>query len=171
MTDTTRRLSSAAWAAQPDNETLLLQLIADGLHDHQIAARLGVADHSVKKMVISLLNRWKAGDRTHLVYLACRRGRLTVGMRRCGAGSLTPAEFRRQRTVLSDRLTARQAAVLPLLAKGFTDAAIGREIGRAQCMVIKYVAGARRVLDATDRTNLVYKACWYGLLPLGDTNG
>ena len=55
-------------------ETEVLVLLADGLSNKAIAARLGVSDQTVKFHVASICGKLAAGNRTEAVRRALRRG-------------------------------------------------------------------------------------------------
>jgi DNA-binding NarL/FixJ family response regulator len=55
-------------------EREVLQLVALGLANKQIAARLAISEHTVKFHVASVLSKLGAGSRTEAVHLAARRG-------------------------------------------------------------------------------------------------
>jgi DNA-binding NarL/FixJ family response regulator len=55
-------------------EQEVLQLVALGLANKQIAARLAISEHTVKFHVASVLSKLGAGSRTEAVHLAARRG-------------------------------------------------------------------------------------------------
>jgi DNA-binding NarL/FixJ family response regulator len=55
-------------------EREVLQLIAVGLANKQIATRLDISEHTVKFHVAALLSKLGAGSRTEAVHLAARRG-------------------------------------------------------------------------------------------------
>ena len=56
----------------------VLQLIADGLANKSIAARLGISDQTVKFHVSSIYGKLGAANRTDAVRLAVRRGLLAL---------------------------------------------------------------------------------------------
>ena len=55
-------------------EMEVLQLIAEGMANKAIAARLGVSEHTVKFHVNALLGKLAAGSRTEAVVQAARLG-------------------------------------------------------------------------------------------------
>ena len=67
-------------AVTPDAEELttrereVLQLVAQGLANKMIAARLGISEHTVKFHVAAILAKLGAGSRTEAVHLGARRG-------------------------------------------------------------------------------------------------
>ena len=59
-------------------ETEVLELLAEGLSNKGIAARLGISDQTVKFHVASIGGKLGAANRTDAVRLALRRGLLAV---------------------------------------------------------------------------------------------
>lgn len=59
-------------------ETDVLRLIADGLRNHEIAERLGLAKGTVKVHINRILEKLDAVDRTEAVTCALRRGLITL---------------------------------------------------------------------------------------------
>jgi NarL family two-component system response regulator YdfI len=55
-------------------ENEVLQMLASGLANKEIAARLAISDHTVKFHVASILGKLGAGSRTEAVSLGIRRG-------------------------------------------------------------------------------------------------
>jgi DNA-binding NarL/FixJ family response regulator len=55
-------------------EVEILRLLADGLPNKIIAARLGISDHTVKTHVASILDKLGAGTRAEAVALGVRQG-------------------------------------------------------------------------------------------------
>ena len=55
-------------------ESEVLQMLAGGLGNKQIAAKLGISDHTVKFHVASILGKLGAASRTEAVSLGIRRG-------------------------------------------------------------------------------------------------
>ena len=55
-------------------ETEVLQMLANGLANKAIAARLSISEHTVKFHVASILGKLGAGSRTEAVTLGIRRG-------------------------------------------------------------------------------------------------
>ncbi|MFD7732319.1 response regulator transcription factor [Kitasatospora phosalacinea] len=58
-------------------ETRVLALLAQGLSNRQIAARLGISEHGVKRHVTNVLGKLHVGNRTTAVAVALREGLLT----------------------------------------------------------------------------------------------
>ena len=56
------------------SETRVLRLIADGLSNKQIAAKLSLTEEAVKGQVKSLLSKLDARDRTHAAVIGVRSG-------------------------------------------------------------------------------------------------
>jgi len=52
----------------------VLRLIAEGKANKEIAVRLSLNEDAVKRQVRSILSKLDAGDRTHAVTIALRRG-------------------------------------------------------------------------------------------------
>ena len=61
-----------------DREEEVLQLLAQGLTDRQIAERLTVAENTVKRHVASILGKLGAQNRTQAVIVAIKKGLLSV---------------------------------------------------------------------------------------------
>jgi len=55
-------------------EIEVLQLVADGLRNKEVAARLSVSEETVKMHVRNLMQKLDVNDRTHAVMVAVRRG-------------------------------------------------------------------------------------------------
>jgi DNA-binding NarL/FixJ family response regulator len=72
--------SDEGWIEQPltPREIEVLQLLAEGLSNKSIAARLGISDQTVKFHVASITSKLGASNRTDAVRLALRRGLITV---------------------------------------------------------------------------------------------
>ena len=66
--------SHAAGDALLPSETRVLRLIADGLSNKQIAARLSITEEAVKGQVKNILSKLDARDRTHAAVIALRNG-------------------------------------------------------------------------------------------------
>jgi DNA-binding NarL/FixJ family response regulator len=75
-----RLLSSEEMEAELEIETLtgreaeVLQLLAQGLANKQIAAALGISEHTVKFHVSSIYGKLGAASRTEAVRIGVRRG-------------------------------------------------------------------------------------------------
>lgn len=59
-------------------EIEILTMIAEGLGNKIIAARLGISRHTVKFHIASILTKLKAGSRTEAVTVALRRGLIMI---------------------------------------------------------------------------------------------
>jgi DNA-binding NarL/FixJ family response regulator len=59
-------------------EIQVLELLAEGLPNKSIAARLGISDQTVKFHVASIAGKLNAANRTDAVRLAVRRGLITL---------------------------------------------------------------------------------------------
>ncbi len=59
-------------------EVQVLELLAEGLPNKSIAARLGISDQTVKFHVASIAGKLGAANRTDAVRLAVRRGLITL---------------------------------------------------------------------------------------------
>jgi DNA-binding NarL/FixJ family response regulator len=66
--------SHAAGEALLPSETRVLRLIADGLSNKQIAARLSITEEAVKGQVKNILSKLDARDRTHAAVIGLRNG-------------------------------------------------------------------------------------------------
>jgi DNA-binding NarL/FixJ family response regulator len=72
--DDERRIGHPAAVTQRSLE--VLGSLADGLHDHEIAVRLGISTSSVRKHIASAQTRLRARTRTQAVATAAREGLL-----------------------------------------------------------------------------------------------
>ena len=59
-------------------ETQVLEMLAEGLSNKEIAARLGISDHTAKFHVNSILSKLHASTRTEAVMRGIRRGLIMV---------------------------------------------------------------------------------------------
>src|SRR5262249_18354602 len=59
-------------------ETEVLGMIAEGLGNKIIAARLGISDHTVKFHIASIFTKLGAGSRTEAVTIGVRRGLILI---------------------------------------------------------------------------------------------
>lgn len=167
----TPRLSCAAWARQPEAKSGLIRMIADGMTYGQIARRQGVGVDRIRSVVALAIRRNNANSPANLVHVGCVRGDLLVGRRRCREGGLTVRQYEQQRLQLMARLTDQQLLVLPLVAEGLTNAAIGRRLGGLALDTAKgHVSHVLTELEAVNRANLVYLGHYYGLIPSGDAD-
>ena len=66
--------SHAAGEALLPSETRVLRLIADGLSNKEIAARLSITEEAVKGQVKNIRSKLDARDRTHAAVIALRNG-------------------------------------------------------------------------------------------------
>jgi len=66
--------SHAAGEALLPSETRVLRLIADGLSNKQIAARLSITEEAVKGQVKNILSKLDARDRAHAAVIGLRNG-------------------------------------------------------------------------------------------------
>jgi two-component system, NarL family, response regulator YdfI len=72
-TPSSRSLADLAEELTP-RESEVLQMLANGLANKEIAARLSISEHTVKFHVASILGKLGAGSRTEAVSLGIRRG-------------------------------------------------------------------------------------------------
>lgn len=56
----------------------LMQLVAKGKTNRQIAARLGLSEQTIKNELVSLFRKLKATNRTHLITIAIKNGWVKV---------------------------------------------------------------------------------------------
>ena len=61
-----------------DREQQVLSMMADGLGNKEIAARLGISTHTVKFHISSILGKLGAGSRTEAVSIGMRTGRVLI---------------------------------------------------------------------------------------------
>jgi DNA-binding NarL/FixJ family response regulator len=66
--------SHAAGEALLPSETRVLRLIADGLSNKEIAAKLSITEEAVKGQVKNILSKLDARDRTHAAVIGLRNG-------------------------------------------------------------------------------------------------
>jgi DNA-binding NarL/FixJ family response regulator len=59
-------------------ETDVLRMLAEGLVNKEIAARLGISEHTVKFHIGSILDKLGASTRTEAVTLGIRRGLIPI---------------------------------------------------------------------------------------------
>ena len=67
----------------------MLQLVALGLANKMIAARLDISEHTVKFHVAAILAKLGAASRTEAVHLAARRGLVGASAGATGPGRVT----------------------------------------------------------------------------------
>lgn len=78
------RTGRTAWSDESPVESLtpreaeVLRLVADGLHNREIAARLGVTEHTVKFHLGAVFGKLGASTRTEAVQKGLRRGILEI---------------------------------------------------------------------------------------------
>jgi len=77
------RLTEMTGAAQADfhvteREVAVLQLLAHGESNKEIAAQLSISEHTVKSHVANILAKLEARDRTEAVTKAIQRGLIQV---------------------------------------------------------------------------------------------
>lgn len=68
------RLDGRAARELTPREIEVLRMLAEGLANKQIAARLGISDHTVKFHVAAIFAKLRASSRTEAVMLGARRG-------------------------------------------------------------------------------------------------
>jgi DNA-binding NarL/FixJ family response regulator len=71
-----RHMAAPEVAALSDREQEALGLLAQGLQNKEIAARMGISERTVKFHVSAILTKLGAGNRTEAVHLARSRGLL-----------------------------------------------------------------------------------------------
>jgi DNA-binding NarL/FixJ family response regulator len=59
-------------------ETGVLRMLAEGLVNKEIAARLGISEHTVKFHISSILDKLGASTRTEAVTMGIRRGLIPI---------------------------------------------------------------------------------------------
>ena len=74
------RQSTADQVAEPltGRENEVLQLLAEGLANKQIAAQLGISEHTVKFHISSIYNKLNASSRTEAVRLGIQQGLIVI---------------------------------------------------------------------------------------------
>lgn len=75
-----RQIDTVPIGAQPmtDREREVLSLVAEGYSNKLIAARLGIAERTVKNHLTYIMFKLRASDRTHAVVTAVRLGWLEI---------------------------------------------------------------------------------------------
>ena len=75
-----RQIDTVPIDAQPitDREREVLSLVAEGYSNKLIAARLGIAERTVKNHLTYIMFKLRASDRTHAVVTAVRLGWLEI---------------------------------------------------------------------------------------------
>ena len=77
--DTAPRASGASlWQQLSPRESEILNLLAAGLGNKEIALRLKISDHTVKFHVTSIFNKLSASSRTEAVAVGIRRGLIVL---------------------------------------------------------------------------------------------
>jgi two-component system, NarL family, response regulator YdfI len=61
-----------------DRELKVLELLAEGISNREIAARLGISEHTVKFHISSILSKLRASSRTEAVTYGIRQGLIVV---------------------------------------------------------------------------------------------
>jgi DNA-binding NarL/FixJ family response regulator len=74
----TLRFDRESWESLTERETEVLHLLALGLPNKTIAARLGISEHTAKFHVGSIMAKLSAASRTEAVAIAARRGLLIL---------------------------------------------------------------------------------------------
>jgi DNA-binding NarL/FixJ family response regulator len=77
-TPATLRFDGESWESLTDRETEVLHLLALGIPNKTIAARLGISEHTAKFHVGSIMAKLGAASRTEAVATAARRGLLIL---------------------------------------------------------------------------------------------
>jgi NarL family two-component system response regulator YdfI len=73
-----RSATATAHQTLTSRETEVLGMIADGLGNKIIAARLGISTHTVKFHIASIFAKLEAGSRTEAVMIGIRQGLLMI---------------------------------------------------------------------------------------------
>jgi DNA-binding NarL/FixJ family response regulator len=134
-------------------ELEVLDLVADGLSNEEIGARLGIAAATVKATLANAAVKLGTGVRPGMVGAGYRRGLLVARP--------LPARVR------LPELSVATWAVLPLVARGMSDAGIGAEVGAPPDTVKKRVARLLREFGVSSRAHLVRAAVDAGALTPG----
>lgn len=117
-----RPLAGSGWDGLSDRERDVALLVAEGATNARVARTLHLSEHTVRAHVSRVLAAFAAGSRTAIaVALADRM-----------PPPAPPVD-----------LTGRQAAVVALVARGFTNAAIATELGISTKTVEKHLADIR----------------------------
>ncbi|MDQ1034636.1 DNA-binding NarL/FixJ family response regulator [Streptomyces sp. V3I8] len=118
-------------------ETAVLRLLAQGLPNRLIARRLEISEKTVRNHLSSVYLKIGAADRTQAALFAQRMG-LTE-----------PRDTERSAT---PSLTAREAGVLRLVARGFTNRLIARRLEISEKTVKNHLSGIYLKIGAAGRT-------------------
>ncbi|HZU25864.1 MAG TPA: response regulator transcription factor [Bryobacteraceae bacterium] len=78
LLEATSAVEPAPTGVLSPRELEVLQLMAEGLANKEIAWRMGISEHTVKFHVASILNRLDAASRTQAVSIGVRRGLLML---------------------------------------------------------------------------------------------
>jgi DNA-binding NarL/FixJ family response regulator len=78
LADTGAAVEPASPGVLSPREMQVLQMMAEGFANKEIAWRLGISEHTVKFHVASILNRLDASSRTQAVSIGLRRGLLML---------------------------------------------------------------------------------------------
>lgn len=126
----------------------VLALVADGLTNTEIGARLWLTLPTAREHVVKIFGRLGARNRAHCVNLAYRRGLLSA--------PLSPRPVR--------RWTSRERQVTELAADGMTNPQIAVALGVELATVKTHMDRARIRTDARNRAQLVHLAFQQGVL-------
>lgn len=137
-----------------DRERAVLALLADGHDTTQIARELSYSARTVTGIVYGITHRFQLRNRAHAVAHALRAGWLT-DLAEPSAQGLGVARA---------PLTARQEAVLALMAEGHSNSAIARELSCSPHTVKNVSSELLARLEARNRVQAVACAIRVGLI-------
>ncbi len=134
-----------------ERQMQVLALVADGLTNPEIGARLWLTVNTVRTHIVKISASLGARDRAHCVHLAHQRRFL------CRAAA--PRPIRRGWTL-------RERQVIALAADGTTNPQIAAAL-RVELATVKTLMDRARIrIDARNRAQLVHLAHQQGVLPL-----
>lgn len=135
------------------------RLIAAGMENDEIASSLRISHHTVKAHIRTLMGKLGARNRAHAV-------KIGYGIR---VEDSSPAQIELPEndygeSTVYEELTPRQLDVIRLVAKGFDNMRISRELGIDERTVRSHVSDILTRWNATNRTQAANIARHHGLV-------